>query len=430
MRTLWIVRLALGGLRRTPLRVALTSLGVAIASGALVSMVAFALGIQKQAETPFKKLGLLNNIDVTPKRGDDAEAEPMLDETALEKMQAIPGVALAYPDFRTGDIKIVAGEKSESGVAIGLPREAALLGFMQELLVAGDFFSVGDAPEAILGERLAKDLGFASPEEAVGSTLTLEAGGLSPENAATFKFERKEFKATVVGVHSMPGMGPRFASHSVLLPVELMKEIPGIKFAPALANLRAGGSGNEAGYQRATVRVERPSVLAAVEVKVQAMGFDTRTLLGQLEEMRAFFVFLDVLLASVGTVALVVAGLGIVNTLVMSVLERRQEIGIYKAIGASDGDLVILFLTEAGLIGILGGVGGLLLGRGVSQILQMAANAYARSQGVTIHLTLFDFPIWLLLATVTFAAAVSVLAGVYPAVRAARIDPIRALRAD
>jgi len=223
MRTLWIVRLALGGLRRTPLRVALTSLGVAIASGALVSMVAFALGIQKQAETPFKKLGLLNHIEVTPKQG--ADAGPILDETALDEMRAIAGVTLAYPDFRTGDIKIVAGEKSESGVAIGLPREAALLGFMQEILVAGDFFSVDDAPEAILGERLSRDLGFASPEEAVGSSLTIEASGLSPEEAATFKFERKQFKATVVGVHSMPGMGPRMASHSVLLPVELMKEI-------------------------------------------------------------------------------------------------------------------------------------------------------------------------------------------------------------
>ena len=146
--------------------------------------------------------------------------------------------------------------------------------------------------------------------------------------------------------------------------------------------------------------------------------------------MRTFFVFMDVLLAAVGTVALVVAGLGIVNTLLMSVLERYQEIGIYKAIGASDGDLVVLFLTEAGIIGVLGGLGGLVLGRAVSWGLEIAVNVYARTQGVTEHLALFAFPIWLLVATVVFAVTVSVLAGVYPAIRAARVDPIQALRRE
>jgi putative ABC transport system permease protein len=132
----------------------------------------------------------------------------------------------------------------------------------------------------------------------------------------------------------------------------------------------------------------------------------------------------------VGTVALVVAGPGIINTLVMSVLERYQEIGIYKAIGASDRDLLVLFLCEAGMIGLLGGLGGLALGSLVSWLLELAVGAYAQSQGVTFHLALFAFPYWLLLGALVFALVVSVLAGVYPAVRAARVDPIRALRSE
>jgi putative ABC transport system permease protein len=289
---------------------------------------------------------------------------------------------------------------------------------------------VGDAPEAILSERLVRNLGFESPEKAIGTTVTLEATGLSPEEAETFRFHRKELKVKVVGVYSMPRMGPRIMGNGVVLPVELMKEIPGIQFAPALASLRAGGAATGAGYQRATVRVRRPSDLASVEQKIKEMGFHTRTLLSELEEMRTFFVFMDVLLASVGTVALVVAALGIVNTLLMSVLERYQEIGIYKAIGASDGDLVVLFLTEAGMIGLLGGLGGLALGGAVSWVLELAVNAYARRQGVTFPLELFAFPAWLLAGTVLFAIVVSIVAGVYPAVRAARVDPIRALRRE
>ena len=171
-------------------------------------------------------------------------------------------------------------------------------------------------------------------------------------------------------------------------------------------------------------------VLARVEKAIQAMGFRTRTLLSRLEKMRTFFVFMDVLLAAIGTVALVVAGLGIINTLLISVLERYQEIGICKAIGASDGDLIVLFLTEAGIIGLLGGVGGLVLGRGVAWLLEIGVNAYARGHGVTTHLDLFAFPLWLLAATVLFATVVSVLAGVYPALRAARVDPIKALRRE
>jgi putative ABC transport system permease protein len=178
------------------------------------------------------------------------------------------------------------------------------------------------------------------------------------------------------------------------------------------------------------VRVEHRSDLAPVEEAIRQMGFKTRTMLSRLEEVRTFFVVLDVLLASVGTVALVVAGLGIVNTLLMSVLERYQEIGISKAIGASDGDLLVLFLTEAGVIGLLGGLGGLVLGRVVSWLIEIGANAYARTQDVTAQLDLFAFPLWLLAATVIFSIVISVLAGVYPALRAARVDPIRALRGE
>jgi putative ABC transport system permease protein len=168
--------------------------------------------------------------------------------------------------------------------------------------------------------------------------------------------------------------------------------------------------------------------VGAVEERIKGMGFHTSAMLRHFQEMRTFFIFLRVLLAAIGSVALLVAALGIVNTLLMSVLERYQEIGIAKAVGASDGDLLVLFLAEAGMIGFFGGLGGLFLGRVVSYGLGIAVNAYARSQGATEPLEVFAFPPWLLAGTVLFAVAVSVVAGVYPALRAARVDPIEALR--
>ncbi len=425
MRALKIAAMSLEGLRRTPLRVALTTLGVSIASGALVSMVAFALGLQHEVETPFRVLELLNNIQVSPHEG---KPSPPLDDDALARLARLPGVAAAYPDIRVKGVLIRQGDKTETGLALAMPREAEWIGVADELLVAGRFFSPGDQPEAILGTHLVRGLGFASPHDAVGKRVRLEAAGLSPQEGRSFTFQRKELSLVIVGVYEPPPIMPPAARQAILLPIELMKEIPGVHLDAALERLKAGGTAAAPGYSRATVRVRHPNDLDAVTQAIEAMGYRARPLLSRLQGMKTFFVVLQVLLAAVGTVGLVIAALGIINTLLMSVVERYQEIGIYKALGASDGDLFVLFLTEAGVIGMLGGLGGLLLGGAVSWVLEAAANAYARAQGTLEPLRLFAFPFGLLAATVLFSAAVSVVAGVYPALRAARVDPIRALR--
>jgi putative ABC transport system permease protein len=454
MRSLKIAGLALNGLRRTPLRATLTTLGVTIASAAIVTMVALALGIQRQVEVPFQALGLFNNIQVKPKddpgqvanlpmgqafgsspgQASDQPAGqvagPPLDDAALERIEQVPGVVIAYPDVRLRGIKIRHGDKEETAIGVAMPREASLFNITDEILIAGRFFSEGTEPETILGAQLLRGLGFKSPQDALGATVTIEAVGLSPEGGKSFTFQRKQLTLTVVGVYEAPPLLPGFAHRGILLPVELMKHVPGVNFESALNRLKAGGKVAGAGYASATVRVRNPSELAAVEEQVRAMGFQTRTVLSQLQGMRMGFLAIQLLLALVGTIAMVIAALGIVNTLLMSVLERYQEIGLCKAIGASDGDLLVLFLTEAGIIGLLGGLSGLLLGWLASLGLESAAAAYARSQGVLGDLALFAFPLWLLAATVGFAVVVSILAGIYPALRAARVDPIRALRAQ
>ena len=452
MRPWWIMLLALGGLWRRPLRAILTVLGVTIAAGALFSMVGFALGLQRQAEAPFEKLDLLKNIEVWSKSNgpqheapDDPDTEPaeddedasgetdkeeplVVDDELLARIQEMPDVAVAYPQFRLGNVEVCHGDKKQRCMAIGAPREVGLVGSGVELLIAGQFFDLGgDEPQVLLAEKLVQQLNLGSPEDAIGKTVTLEASGLARREDEAFEYCTEEFEATVVGVFEppQPAIGP--LARTILLPVDIMKDVPGVAFG----GHRHGGSGMPPrGYARAIVRVERPIDLVRVENRLKEMGLGTQTAVGQLDELRTFFVFLDVLLAAVGTVALVVAALGIINTLLMAVLERYQEIGTYKAVGASDGDIVVLFLTEAVLLGFLGGLGGLALGRVVSWGLEIGINIYARDQGVESSLAMFDFPLWLSVATVAFATLIAVLAGVWPALRAARIDPIRALRGE
>lgn len=451
MRMREIAGLALEGIRRTPLRTALTALGVTIATGALLSMVGFALGVQEQAERPFEELGLLNNIEV--RRADDrdrdrddeeveadaedvADAEsseepaPRLDDEAIARFEAIGGVKAAYPDLVAGRLEVHHGDKDETVRAVALPRDVGMLGvFAEGLLAHGRLFSAGTEPEILIGSRLARELGFEETGDAVGASIRIEGAGLSPEDEASFRFERREIEVTVCGVYEVPPFTPGLPSSGLVLPVDVMKEIPGVQFRAALAGLR-GGSGIDAGYGRVVVRVEQVRDVARIAEEIEELGYEARTVVSEMREMRTFFIVIDVLLASVGTVALIVAGLGIVNTFLMSVLERHREIGIYKSLGATDGDVRMLFLTEAAIVGVLGGIGGILLGRVVSFLLRVFVNQYARSQGVEIPIAVFSFPAWLLLTSVLFAAAVSLVAGVVPASRAARVDPILVLRGE
>jgi putative ABC transport system permease protein len=164
-----------------------------------------------------------------------------------------------------------------------------------------------------------------------------------------------------------------------------------------------------------------------VQDSIAAMGFRARSILDEIAEIRRAFVIMNGLLAMIGGVSLAVAAMMIVNTLVMAVLERTREIGLLKSMGATDTDVMRLFLTEAGVIGLLGGGTGLVLGYGVARITNFIANVQFERVG-EIKVNLVAFPAWLIAGGLAFAVVVSLAAGFYPARRAAKVDPVVALR--
>jgi len=130
------------------------------------------------------------------------------------------------------------------------------------------------------------------------------------------------------------------------------------QFTDMRSSLRGAGGKS---YMTLTVRVKDPGKVAAVQDAISQMGFRTFSVLDATKSLRRFFTVLDLFLGIFGSLALAVATLAIINTLVMAVLERRREIGVMKAIGASDQDVRRLFFAEAGAMGFLGGVLGILL---------------------------------------------------------------------
>jgi len=175
------------------------------------------------------------------------------------------------------------------------------------------------------------------------------------------------------------------------------------------------------------VRVANPNQVPAVEEAIKRMGFGAFSIVDATRSMSQFFAVLDVFLGIFGSLALAVASIGIVNTLVMAILERRREIGIMKAVGASDADVRGLFFAEAGAMGLAGGAGGVALGWTIGRLINFGTNIYLQRQHFP-PAQIWFVPLWLVLGAIAFSIVVSLLSGLYPAARAARLDPVQALR--
>jgi putative ABC transport system permease protein len=180
-------------------------------------------------------------------------------------------------------------------------------------------------------------------------------------------------------------------------------------------------------YSSVSVHVKNPTQVQVVEDAIKKMGFTTFSLLDASQSLRTFFRVLDLFLLIFGSLALAVSSIGIVNTLVMAILERRREIGIMKAIGASDGDVKKLFFAEAGAMGIVGGIAGVALGWAIGRIINLGTNVYLKRESLTAD-NFWAVPWWLVALAIGFSFLVSLISGLYPAGRAAKLDPVQALR--
>ena len=187
----------------------------------------------------------------------------------------------------------------------------------------------------------------------------------------------------------------------------------------------------EQGIAQAVLFVDDMRNVKEVVDRVQALGLGSRSIVEHIERERLTYLLIFGGMTCVAGVALLVSSLGIANTMLMSVLERRREIGIMKAVGAANWQIEALFVIEGGLIGLIGGSLGLLLAWSISY----PGDAWVRSmvhRDMKIHLngSIFAFPSWIGVTVVLFTVGATIVASLYPARRAANVDPVSALRND
>jgi putative ABC transport system permease protein len=213
----------------------------------------------------------------------------------------------------------------------------------------------------------------------------------------------------------------------VLIPELTAREIPRLNFSSIWDIL--GDDREDGTYSSIYVRVDEMEELGNVRQEIEALGVGVFAIADQLEEIKRGFLIIDSLLGAIGTVALIIAALGIINTMLMSILERTREIGIMKAVGGSENEIKYIFFIEAACIGLVGAVFGLLLGWAVTRVANHIMNTTLLPDDQP-YIDLFYFPMWLILGATAFSIVISLAAGMYPAIRAARIDPVKALRHD
>ena len=445
--------LAIRNLAQAKLRTSLTTMGVSIGIASLAGMVSLGVGLQDQFVGRFTKSGMFNSINVLPgsvgqitfgpggrgrgpvpfgRRGErpaDAGPAKEITEETLKELAALPDVREVYPNLRV-PVEVKYAGLTEFVPAAGIPMSVREEGAFQSV-PHGRFFAAGSETACMLSLDYAKRMNESNPAAMVGQELALSfATAATPAAPGAPPVQRAEWKCQVVGIVERE-TGPFAAGGAVsgvMIPMDKAKEI----FASAAVSvqlLARDPTRTSRPYPSAVVKVRSPQATQDVQEQIKKLGFSAFSLNDALQGAKRAFLILDIVLALIGSIALAVSSLGIMNTMVMSILERTREIGIMKAIGGSDGDIRRIFLIEASAIGFLGGATGVMLGWAVGRAINFGANLYIQQQGGTPG-NLFSLPFWLIGGAIGFSIAVSLLAGSYPAARAAKLDPIQALRHD
>jgi len=413
-----LFKTALSNLGRHKVRTVLSSVGVAVGILTMVTMLSLGVGVQREMIRNFQSIGL-ETLTLRPKFEErslfNQFGEPrrtkLLTPTLADELRARPEVVKVTPRIYLPNSMRISLRIDGHEVSIWVwdtDDEGPTEPFSSPVeAVAGRTIESDDPGHITLSTDLLEEMDIDDYQALIGQEVELVLRAPRGDTVA--------FPFTVVGVlNGRRGVRLGFSDQLALKSWWYND--------PKLLETQ--------GYDALTVRTTSLSAATRLLGDLEEQGFEVRSTKMMLDMANRGILIMQAMLGSVGLVALLVASLGIANTMIMAVYERTKEIGVLKAVGAAPRQIRGLFIIEAALIGLIGGVagtvGGWLLGLGLNRLIVVIMAWQELTIPQNIHF--FALSWWLVALALAFATVVGLLAGLYPAARAARLDPLEALR--
>ena len=431
MRFVDWISLIFDNLKRRTGRVILTAIGVIIGTAAVVTLISLGRGLQESATSQLYGINDLSSVQVYPGYPDmsinsgitmySEDDIKKLTPEVIEQFEAMPEVerVIIKSDLQAGtNVKLDKLEGYASIQALNID-DLSQMGLTAQTGTT-DLTQKG---KVVVGSWIKNN--FYDPNQRpgdpplevpdlMGQILTLEA--LKWDNEGNTS--KKTLRLEVVGVLEESRGESDYYMYMNWDEVNSLNDwVAGSRI-----------DYNKVGYNTIIVKATSPEVVIELADKITDMGYQAYTPQAQVESISGFFTIMQVVFGGVGAIALLVAAIGIANTMAMAILERTREIGIMKAIGATNNNILSIFLGEAAGIGFLGGVGGYLLGWLICSLINLLAGSYLASQSGGGASLATSIPIWMPIFSIAFATLIGLISGLFPALKAATMVPVDALK--
>jgi putative ABC transport system permease protein len=377
-------------------RTFLTTLGVSLGVGSIVTLVSLGMGLQQITTQQLASLDTLVTINVS---ANENSAKP-LDDTAVDKLKKINNVSLVSPSM-SYPVKSTYENSTASLLLTGIDQDA--LGFESVNVTNGKPFVAPN--EIIISNAAAKNFDIKDASTAIGKTVDLEFYVFSTDGENGLKTKKVNSSAKISGISNDDLVA------AIYMPLSQLKVLS-----------------EQTKYNGIKVKVSDRKNVAVARNEVEAMGFSTTSVVDLIKQVDKIFYVTQIILGVIGGVALIVALISIVNIMTISLLERTHEVGTLKAIGATNKDIRRIFEYEVAFFGIAGGVTGVAGAWGFGILINYVIHLLLVSTNTGNYMNVFVTPAPFAIEMIILTLLVSMMAGWYPAKRASKLSPLEALR--
>ena len=396
-----ILQLSLRVFKTNKLRTILTVLGIGVGIGTILFLVSLVFGFQKTILEQITTSDALLSLDVFSESSSIIE----LDQENLNKIESMPEIIEVSP-ITTIPAQIEIDNLSSGTMVNAVKPSYFKLSGIQT--TRGNLFNENERNKVIISSAALKSFNILDDNETLGKIVSLKLYLSKEEQEGENMVEEIE-EISLTNDFEIVGIIDDEASSYIYIPFSDVGHL------------------NLPSFSRVKIKVSNQDEIENVREKIIGMGFSVSALSDTIDEANKIFQAVQIVLSLFGAVALIVSAIGMFNTMTIALLERTQEIGIMKSLGASNKDVWKMFLFEATIIGFLGGVSGILIGLIAGELLNFGINKLAGSLGGT-EVSLFYTPNEFIMIILAFSLVVGFLTGLYPARRASRLNPLDALR--